>query len=121
MAISRPGYANPPKIYFFLATRVMGDADFAAVVRWAQTAAQVVDAVGIYCYEPVGGSYTTYRRRAGVPTNLKLERVLYRACIDLRGLAAAGLSKPLPGKVPQSPAADAAVTSPEAAEDAGHN
>src|SRR5206468_3175275 len=46
-------HANRPKIYFFMAVRVLSDADFAAVVRWAQTAAQVVDKVGLYCYEPV--------------------------------------------------------------------
>lgn len=78
--------ANPPKIYFFLAARVLSDSDFAAVLRWAHTAQQIVDAVGLYCYEPKEGSYTTYRRRDEVPAVLELERTLYKACLDLRGM-----------------------------------
>lgn len=53
-------HASRPRIYFFMGVRVLSDSDFAAVVRWAETAAQVVDAVGLYCYEPVGSSFTTY-------------------------------------------------------------
>ena len=75
--------ANPPTIYVFLAVRVLSDSDFAATVRWAHTAQQVVDAVGLYCYEPAAGT-TTYRRREGVPAELELERVLYKACLELR-------------------------------------
>ena len=76
---------KPSPIYFFMGVRVLGDTDFATVVRWAETAAQVVDAVGLYCYEPVPGSSTTYRRRAGIPTAYRLERVLYRACTEPKG------------------------------------
>lgn len=79
-------HASRPRIYFFMAVRVVGDSDFAAVVRWAETAAQVVDAVGLYCYEPAGASFANYRRRAGIPTAYALERVLYRACTELQGL-----------------------------------
>jgi len=79
--------ANPPNIYFFLAVRVLSDSDHAATIRWAHTAQQVVDAVGLYCYEPEDGTMTTYRRRDGIPTGLELERVLYKACLDLRSLA----------------------------------
>lgn len=100
-------HGSRPRIYFFMAVRVLSDTDFAAVVRWAETAAQVVDAVGLYCYEPVLGALTTYRGRAGVPTAYELERVLYRACIELQGLRAA-LPPPIPVDVPPSPAAVAA-------------
>jgi hypothetical protein len=79
--------ANPPKIYFFMAVRVLSDSDYTATIRWAHTAQQVVDAVGLYCYEPVAGGTTEYRRRGGVPTELELERVLYKACLELRALA----------------------------------
>ena len=79
--------ANPPTIYVFLAVRVLSDSDFAATVRWAHTAQQVVDAVGLYCYEPLAGTTTSYRRREGVPTDLELERVLYKACLELRSLS----------------------------------
>jgi hypothetical protein len=74
----------PPRIYFFMGVRVLNDSDFNATLRWANTARQVVDAVGVFCYEPVGESFTSYRRRDGVPTELELERVLHNACLDLR-------------------------------------
>ena len=79
-------HANPPRIYFFVGARVVSDADFRLLLRWCSAAQQVVDAVGVFCYEPVGDSLTTYRRKAGVPTDLAIERVLYRACLDLRSL-----------------------------------
>ena len=40
-------HGSRPRIYFFMGVRVLGGTDFAAVVRWAETAAQVVDAVGL--------------------------------------------------------------------------
>lgn len=88
-------HCNPPRIYFFLAVRVLNGSDFDATVRWAHTAQQVVDAVGLYCYEPEPGTTTTYRRRDGVPTDLELERVLYKACLDLRGIGNAADDSPL--------------------------
>ena len=76
-----------PKIYFCIAVRVVNDADFERTMTWASTAQQVLDAVGVYCFEPVEGSYTQYRRRDGVPADLELERVLYKACTDLQAAA----------------------------------
>jgi hypothetical protein len=99
-------HGSRPSIYFFMAVRVLGDTDFRAVVRWAETAAQVVDAVGLYCYEPVPGSFTTYRSCIGVPTPYELERVLFRACNELRHLR----EEPPPAlstDVPQGAAAEA--------------
>ncbi len=51
-----------------MGVRVLGATDLAAVIRWAETVAQVVDAVGLYCYEPFAGGFTTYRRSDGIPT-----------------------------------------------------
>jgi hypothetical protein len=106
-------HANRPRIYFFLGARVVSDSDFAAVVRWAETAAQVVDAVGLYCYEP-DGSFTNYRRRDGVPTAYELERVLYRACVELQRLRDTP-PPPIPADVEPSPA----VTAEEAEKNIG--
>lgn len=106
-------HGSRPRIYFFMAVRVLNDTDLAAVVRWAETAAQVVDAVGLYCYEPVTGSFTTYRRRGGVPTAYELERVLYRACIELQGLKSAP-PPAIPHDVEPSAAAKADVLTDEA-------
>lgn len=108
-------HGSRPRIYFFMGVRVLGNTDLAAVIRWAETAAQVVDAVGLYCYEPLPGTSTAYRRRAGIPTAYELERVLYRACIELQGLRAAP-PPPIPHDVPPS-AATAAVALTEAATD----
>jgi hypothetical protein len=106
-------HANRPRIYFFMAVRVLGDTDFAAVIRWAETAAQVVDAVGLYCYEPVPGSFTSYRTRQGIPTAYELERVLYRACTELQGLKTAP-PPPIPVDVPPSAASQADQLTDEA-------
>jgi hypothetical protein len=99
-------HASRPRIYFFMAVRVIGDTDFAAVIRWAETAAQVVDAVGLYCYESSGPSYTDYRARTGVPTAYELERVLFRACSELRGLSTSP-PPPIPSDLPPGPAVEA--------------
>jgi hypothetical protein len=77
----------PPKVYLFLGVRVVSDADFQNVLRYADAAAQVVDAVGLYCYEPVGtGSYTTYRSKGPIKPDLQIERTLFRACQELTSL-----------------------------------
>lgn len=110
-------HGSRPSIYFFMAVRVLRETDFRAVVRWAETAAQVVDAVGLYCYEPVPGSFTTYRPRSGVPTPYELERVLFRACNELQHLSAEP-PPPIPPELPKGPSAEAdALTS--AASDGG--
>ena len=75
-----------PKIYFFIAVRVINESDFERILKWASTAQQVLDAVGLYCFEPVGDSFTDYRQRDGVPPDLQLERVLYKACVDLQAM-----------------------------------
>lgn len=110
-------HSGRPRIYFFMAVRVLGDTDFAAVVRWAETAAQVVDAVGLYCYEPTSESFTSYRRRGGIPTAYELERVLYRACTELQGLKLAP-PPPIPHDVEPSAAAEAEALTEEAAAEA---
>ncbi len=88
-----------PKIYFFIGVRVVSDSDFERALRWATTAEQVVDAVGMFCFEPVGDEqFTTYRRRTDIPPSLQIERVLYKACTDLQALA--GASPPPVGPPP---------------------
>lgn len=108
-------HGSRPRIYFFMGVRILGDTDFAAVVRWAETAAQVVDAVGLYCYEPTRESFTSYRRRGGIPTAYELERVLYRACTELQGLVVAP-PPPIPHNVEPSAAAQAESLTDQASE-----
>ena len=77
-----------PHIYFFLAVRVVSDSDFERTLVWASAAEKVVDAVGVFCYEPHDvGEFTMYRKRNGVPTGLQIDRVLYKACLDLQSMA----------------------------------
>ena len=76
-----------PRIYFCIAVRVINEADFERTMKWASTAQQVLDAVGVYCFEPVDDTFTTYRRRGGVPADLDLGRVLCKACTDLSAAA----------------------------------
>ena len=76
-----------PKIYFFIGVRVVSQSDFDRMLTWATTAEQVVDAVGVFCFEPTAEDrFTTYRKRTDVPPSLQLERVLYKACTDLQAL-----------------------------------
>ena len=86
-------HASAPRIYFFLAARVVSDSDFRAVVRWCGAASQIVDAVGLYCYESTAGVTTRYRKRAGVPTEMALERTLYKACLDLQQIRQAAIGE----------------------------
>lgn len=106
-------HASRPRIYFFMAVRVVSATDFAAVLRWAETAAQVVDAVGLYCYEFVPGSYTEYRPKTGIQPAYQLDRVLYRACTDLKSLKEAP-PPPVIFDVPPSAAAKAEELTDEA-------
>jgi len=108
-------HASRPLIYFFMAVRVISDTDFPAVLRWAQTPAQVVDAVGLYCYESKPDRFTSYRCRDGVPAVYQLERVLYRACLELRKLQEVPPPEILVD-VPVSPAVAAAELERYAAE-----
>lgn len=96
-----------PRIYFFMAVRVVSDRDFAAVLRWAETAAQVVDAVGLYCYGFDPGRYTTYHAKPGIPTVYELDRVLFRTCQDLRKLVIEP-AVPLKEDLPATPSTVAA-------------
>jgi hypothetical protein len=60
--------------------------------------------VGLYCYEPADATFTSYRRRGGIPTAYELERVLYPACTQLQNLKDAP-PPPIPHDVEPSVAA----------------
>jgi hypothetical protein len=78
--------AAKPKSYVFLAARVISEKDRARLVRMADQALLVSDAVGVYCFGPVAVTeFTTYRVEP-VPSHLQLDRVLFRACQELTAL-----------------------------------
>lgn len=77
-----------PRTYLFVSARVVSETDLQAVITYAGRAAQVQDGVGLFCYEPVSeAAPTTYRPvTKGIPTELMLDRALYRACQDLTAI-----------------------------------
>lgn len=85
--------AMRPASYRFVSARVLGAIDYAAVVNLCSAAAQVLDGVGLFCYEPVPAAPATYQVRP-VPrmSGLQIDTVLYRACQDLRA-ASSGSSR----------------------------
>jgi hypothetical protein len=89
-----------PRTYLFVSARVVSETDLQGVVTYADRATQVLDGVGLFCYEPVSESHpTTYRPvTKGIPTSLRLDRVLYRACEDLTAIMRETSVK-LPGDV----------------------
>ena len=82
--------AASPRTYLFISARVINETDLRAVIAYAGRAAQVEDGVGVFCYEPLSDATPTrYRPVArGIPTELQLDRALYRACEDLTAIVA---------------------------------
>jgi hypothetical protein len=76
----------PPSAYLFIAARVVGQTDFEATVKFADTAAQVMDGVGLFCFGPVSESQPTKYKINRVPDHLGMDKALYRACQDLVAL-----------------------------------
>lgn len=73
---------SKPSCYLLLAIRVVGDGDLQHAVHMAETANQVMDACGLFCYGPEGHGYSVHP----VPTSLQMDRVLSRICDQLRSL-----------------------------------
>lgn len=78
-----------PRSYVFFAARVISDKDREQVIRMADRAGLVSDAVGVFCYRPVSADEATTYRVEAVPSHLELDRVLFRACQDLTSIKAA--------------------------------
>lgn len=93
-----------PSAYLFVAARIVSETDLRAAISFAQTAAQVQDAVGLFCFGPFSVKQATTYKRLPVPTSFAIDRVLYRACEDLSALR---LEAPVPITGQPSPAADA--------------
>jgi hypothetical protein len=75
-----------PSAYLFIAARVVSHTDFDAAVKFADTAAQVMDGVGLFCFGPASESKPTTYKKMPVPDHMGMDRVLYRACQDLVAL-----------------------------------
>ncbi len=71
---------SKPSCYLLLAVRVISGSDFEGACRVAEAANQVMDACGLFCYEPGPEGYLA----RPVPTNLELDRVFSRICDQLR-------------------------------------
>lgn len=79
-----------PRSYLFIAARVTSSSDRDRVVRFAHVAGQVTDAVGVFCFGPVAPDQPTTYRKEPVPSDVEIDRVLFRACQDLSALRATG-------------------------------
>ena len=75
-----------PSAYLFIAARVVSQTDFEATVKFADTAAQVMDGVGLFCFGPASESQPTTYKIHPVPRHMGMDQVLYRACQDLVAL-----------------------------------
>jgi hypothetical protein len=75
-----------PSSYLFIAARVVSQTDFEATVKFADTAAQVMDGVGLFCFGPASESQPTTYKIHPVPRHMGMDQVLYRACQDLVAL-----------------------------------
>jgi len=75
-----------PRSYLFIAARVIGPGDLRQVIRKADHAALVSDAVGLFAYGPIREAEPTTYEPAAVPSHLELGRVLFRACQELTAI-----------------------------------
>jgi hypothetical protein len=75
-----------PRSYLFIAARVTGASDLARTIKSAEAAAQVMDGVGLYCFQPLSSAEPTTYHAVSVPTALQLARTLFRVCQDLAGV-----------------------------------
>jgi hypothetical protein len=75
-----------PSAYLFIAARVVSRTDFEAVLNFAHAAAQVQDGVGVYCFGPDSSETPTTYKPVAVPSDVSMDRMLYRACQDLVSL-----------------------------------
>lgn len=75
-----------PRSYVFFAARVVSDKDRERVVRFADLAGLVSDAVGLFCFRPVAPDQPTRYQAEPVPPHIEMGRVLFRACQDLTAL-----------------------------------
>jgi len=78
-----------PRAYVFFAARVVSDKDRDRVVRFANLAGLVSDAVGVFCFRPISAHQPTRYRTDPVPPHIEIARVLFRACQDLRAMRGA--------------------------------
>lgn len=99
-----------PRSYVFLAARVVSDADRDKVFQFARVANLVSDAVGVFCFRPVSPNKPTRYKSEKIPSDIELDRVLFRACQDLTSLRGKQVLKadtPSPSEVADSiPMAD---------------
>lgn len=85
-----------PKSYLFFAARVISDKDRDSVIRFADLAGLLNDAVGLYCFRRVSPNEPTKYRTESVPSHIELGRVLFRACQDLVAMKDAQSVEPPP-------------------------
>lgn len=84
-----------PRSFVFIAARVTGDNDYERLIRLANVAGLVSDAVGVYCFAPGSASQPASYIARQVPPHIELARVLFRACQDLVAIKSATATTPI--------------------------
>lgn len=79
-------HSVPPTSYLFISARVVSKLDYDATVELARAAGQVMDAVGLFCFEPESAATPTRYRACAVPREIGMDQVLYRASQRLASL-----------------------------------
>jgi hypothetical protein len=79
-------HSVPPTSYLFISARVVSHLDYQATVDLARAAGQVMDAVGLFCFEPVTPEHPTRYRPCAVPREIGMDQILHRASQRLRSL-----------------------------------
>ena len=71
-----------PSCHILFAIRVVDSNDLLQTIKKAQSAAQLMDGCGLFCYRPAGSRYEPLE----VPLELEMDRAVTRICERLRAL-----------------------------------
>ncbi len=71
-----------PSCHILFAVRVVDSNDLRQTIKKAQSAAQLMDGCGLFCYQPAGRAYEPLE----VPLELEMDRAVTRICEQLRAL-----------------------------------
>lgn len=84
-----------PRSYVFVAARVISERDRDRVVRFANVAGLVSDAVGVFCFGQHSSAKRTRYESVTVPPHIEIGRVLFRACQDLTAMKSTPVLEPI--------------------------
>jgi hypothetical protein len=90
-----------PRSFVFMSARVVSDHDRKRVIQFAELAAQVSDACGVFCFGPSSEKNPTKYAALPVPPQVELKRVLFRACQELQAIKSSRQASESEGSPPR--------------------